>query len=193
MAVAVVILFNTWLSSLNPFREETTDRTGASVIHSLTNLSEYHAASGHYETVVDIEKDTSFLPDMVSGERVLYVGKGDVDAVVDFGQLDGRRLVLSDDHTSVTITLPAPTAAKPRLDVAKSYVASHDEGLINKFKGSDIEREAQLKAIEQMTSTAQGEGMLLDRAKANTKAMLNGLFSSLGYTKIQITFENDAL
>lgn len=73
-----------WRPSLNPFRVETVDRTGSPVLKSLTDLSEYHAASAHYETVVDLDRDTNNLPDWVSGERVLYVGKGDVDAIVDF-------------------------------------------------------------------------------------------------------------
>jgi len=177
------------MSSLNPFEEKTVDRTGPSVLKSLTDLSEYHAASAHYETVVDLEIDNENLPDWISGERVLYVGKGDVDAVVDFGELDERRVVLSEDGTSVTIRLPAPTADPPVLDLKNSYVANHDEGLINRFSGSELEREAQLKAVEQMTTAATGEGMLIDPAKENTTAMLRGLFGSLGYTDITITFD----
>ena len=178
-----------FLVSLNPFDEKTVDRTGPSVLKSLTDLSEYHAASGHYETVVDIEKDDSFLPDALSGERVLYVGKGDVDAVVDFGELDGRRVDPSEDGRSVTVRLPAPTVDKPVLDLENSYVVNHDEGLINRFKGSELEREAQLKAVDQMTTAATGEDTLIDLAKTNTTAMLRGLFSSLGYTRITITFD----
>ena len=178
-----------FLSSLNPFSEKTVDRTGPSVLKSLTDLSEYHAASAHYETVVDIEKDNGYLPDVLSGERVLYVGKGDVDAVVDFGELDERRVVLSKDGTSVTIRLPAPTVSKPVLDLENSYVASHDEGLVNRFRGSDLESEAQLKAVEQMTTASSGEGMLIDRAEENTSAMLRGLLEALGYTSITITFD----
>jgi len=139
--------------------------------------------------VVDIEKDDSFLPDALSGERVLYVGKGDVDAVVDFGELDGRRVDPSEDGKSVTVRLPAPTVDKPVLDLENSYVVNHDEGLINRFKGSELEREAQLKAVDQMTTAATGEDTLIDLAKTNTTAMLRGLFSSLGYTRITITFD----
>jgi hypothetical protein len=97
--------------------------------------------------------------------------------------------VLSEDGQSVTISLPAPTADKPVLDLENSYVASHDEGLINRFSGSELERDAQLKAVEQMTTAATGEGTLIDLAKTNTTAMLRGLFGSLGYTKITITFD----
>lgn len=190
LVVAVGMLAG-WRPSLNPFGEDTTDRTGRSVLHSLTNLSEYHAASAHYETVVDIDKDTKRLPDWVKGERLLYVGKGDVDAVVDFSELDERRVVLSEDGKSVTIRLPAPIAGTPTLDLATSYVAEHDEGLLNRFKGSDLEREAQLKAVTQMSATAASEDLLIDKAKANTTAMLRGLFGSLGYTDITVTYDED--
>lgn len=178
-----------WRPSLNLFSTKATDRTGSPVLRTLTDLSEYHAASGHYETVVDLVKDTNHLPGWVSGERLLYVGKGDVDAVVDFGELDERRVAVSDDAKSLTVELPAPTVEKPVLDLETSYVVEHDKGLVNRFKGSEIEREAQLKAINQMTAAATGEDLLLDQAKENTAAMLRGLFGSLGYTSITISFE----
>ncbi len=61
--------------------------------------------------------------------------------------------------------------------------------MISKFQGSDSEREAQLKAIEQITTAATGEGRVIDLAKESTTAMLRGLFGSLGYTNVTITFD----
>lgn len=180
-----------WRPSLNPFGDETTDRSGSPVLRSLTDISEYHAVTGHYETVVDLDRDTNRLPDWVSGERVLYVGKGDVDAIVDFGELDKSRVVVSEDAKSVTIKLPAPTAGKPQLDLQTSYVVSHEKGLVNRFKGSDLERQAQLKAISQMTTAATGEDLLTNQAKENTSKMLRGLLGSLGYTNVTITYDED--
>lgn len=187
--VVAAIYFSGWPPSLNPFQQETVDRTGASVIQSLTDISEYHAASGHYETVVDIENDVRFVPGWLSGERVLYVGKGSINAVVDFSELDERRVDISEDQTSVTITLPAPEADQPVLDLQNSYIAHRDEGIVNRFRGSELELEAQLRAAEQMTATAAEGDLLLEQAKTNTNAMLRGLFGSLGYTSITVTFE----
>lgn len=180
-----------WRPSLNPFGDKTTDRSGSPVLRSLTNISEYHAVTGHYETVVDLDKDTNHLPAWISGERVLYVGKGDVDAVVDFGKLDESRVVLSKDAKSVTIKLPSPTVDKPELDLVTSYVVLHDQGLVTRFKGSDLERQAQLKAVSQMTSAATGEDLLTNQAKENTSKMLRGLLGSLGYTNVTITYDED--
>lgn len=178
-----------WRPSLNPFQEETIDRSGPPVLQSLTDISEFHAATGHYETVVDIEKDTKYLPNWVSGERVLYVGKGDVDGVVDFTNLNESSITVSEDGTSVSVSLPAPTVSTPVLDLHNSYVVNHDRGLANKFKGSDLEREAQLKALDQMTAAATEEGMLIDLSEENTTSMLRGLLGGLGFTDITVTFE----
>lgn len=172
-----------------PFTEETIDRTGPSVLESLTEISEFHAASGYYETVVDIEKDTRFVPGWISGERVLYVGKGTVHGVVDFSDLGEDNVTVSDDGTMAAITLPTPTVGTPVLDLENSYVVSHDQGIVNRFRGSELEREAQLKAVEQMEIAAAGEGMLLDVAKENTASMLRGLLGALGFNQISVSFE----
>lgn len=187
--LAVLALVVGWLvPQLNPFRTETIDRSGPALLKSLTDLSEYHAATGHYEAVVDIENDTQWLPDLVSGERILYVGKGDVDALVRFDTLDATRVTVSADRTGVSVKLPSPTVGKPTLDVANSYVYDLDFGLINKFTGSDLEKRAQLKAIEQMSASALQETKLLELAEQNTTSMLTGLFTSLGFTSVNISF-----
>lgn len=178
-----------FLSSINPFEEETVDRSGPSVLRSLTELSEFRAASAYYETVVDIENDTDNLPDFLSGERVLYVGKGDVETFVDFGELDERRVIVDEDRKSVSVTLPAPTVGKPVLDLENSYVYDLDEGIVTRFQESDLERTAQLKAVEQMTAAAASEDKLMSMAKESTTATLRGLLSALGYQDITITFD----
>jgi hypothetical protein len=175
----------------NPFRSETVDRTGPSVLNSLSDLAEYRAASAYYETVVDIEKDTPFVPSFIRGERILYVGKGSVDAVVDFSEMDQRRVEVSEDGMSVSVTLPAPTASDPVLDLEASYVANSDGGLTDGFGGSDLQVEAQRKAIEQMRTAANGGADLFALAEGNTTSMLEGLFGAIGFTNIDVSFDDD--
>lgn len=186
---AGVLALTAWKPTLNPFHEDEVDRTGPAVLQSLTEISDFHAASAHYEVVVDLERDVKFVPSWLNGERVLYVGKGDVDAVVDFAELDERRVSLSQDGQSVAVELPAPRVEAPVLDIENSYVADRNEGLVSRFKGSDLEREAQLRAIEQISEAATGTDQLTRLAEDNTSAMLNGLFGSLGFTDVTITFD----
>jgi hypothetical protein len=42
-----------------------------------------------------------------------------------------------------------------------------------------------------MSATAASEDLLIDKAKTNTTAMLRGLFGSLGYTDITVTYDED--
>lgn len=178
------------LNAVNPFHEETVDRTGPSVLISLTELSEYHAANAYYETVVDIEED-SRLPSFVKGERVLYVGKGDVDAIVDFSDLDEERVSVSEDRLTATIKLPPPTIDEPVLDLEESYVVEHDSGLADKFGGSDLEKEAQVTALDQMTEAATGGDALTDLARKNTVSMLRGLLGALGYVNVTVIWDDE--
>ena len=78
------------LDDLNPFKETTEDRSPP-VIVLLESLSEYRAATSNMQVVVDVEKDTRFLPDFIKGERTLIVASGSVDASIDFRKAGGRR------------------------------------------------------------------------------------------------------
>ena len=65
------------------FGTETHDRSGPALLESIQDISRYGAASGNFQVVVDLEKDTKFLPDAIRGSRTLYGGAGAVDADVD--------------------------------------------------------------------------------------------------------------
>ena len=85
----------------NPFGSETVDRTQPALLQSLADLSEYHAATGNFQVIVDTEKDTRFVPSFIRGERTVFVAGGSVDAIVDFSQLDERSIQVSPDRTAV--------------------------------------------------------------------------------------------
>ena len=86
-AVALILLLPALIPALNPFKEETVDRSGPVLLKSLENLSEYRASSANLQVVVDVEKDTNLVPSFIKGERTLFVAAGNVDAAVDFGGL----------------------------------------------------------------------------------------------------------
>ena len=85
--VALLAALPSLLPSLNPFREETKDRSGPVLRKSLENLSQYRAASANLQVVVDVEQDAKLLPSFLKGERTLFVAAGTVDAAVDFSGL----------------------------------------------------------------------------------------------------------
>ena len=102
VVVLAGFLFVGWVKDLipgfgNPFGTETVDRSGPTVLKSIENLRDFRAASGHFEVIVDVEKDARFVPSKIKGERVLFVAVGSVDAGVDFRGLEDGAVDVSDD------------------------------------------------------------------------------------------------
>ncbi|WP_322768576.1 DUF4230 domain-containing protein [Frankia sp. Cr1] len=183
-----------WRPSLtNPFGQERIDRSPPAVLRSLTDLSEYHAASAHFEVVVDLADETRFIPASLRGERTLFVGVGSVDSVVDFGKLGADAVTVSEDRRTVSVHLPAPTLSEPRVDPEHSYVVARQKGVLDRIGGfltgspSD-DRELYVVAADRMTQAAKADGSVLTLAQRNTTGMLRGLFSALGFTTINVSY-----
>jgi hypothetical protein len=176
----------------NPFGTETIDRTPPALLQSLTDLSDYHAASANFQVIVDTEKDTRFVPSFIRGERTVYLANGSVDAIVDFSQLDERSVQLSPDRTSVTVVLPAPTIADPDLDPEQSRVVSRDRGVLDRIGSAfsdnpSTERPLVIAAEDKMREAA-GASDLRAKAEENTRRMLEGMLRALGYSSVSVSF-----
>jgi hypothetical protein len=173
----------------NPFAAETVDRTGPAVLHAIQDLREFRAASGSYEVIVDLERDTR-LPAAILGERILFVASGSVDASVDFAALDQDAVSVSDDRLAATIALPPPVLSEARLDLGSSYVYDRQRGVLNTLGGpSDLEREAYLAAEEKLDEAARASSDLPRRAEENTRAMLTALLRALGFERVTVRFD----
>jgi hypothetical protein len=176
----------------NPFGTETIDRTPPALLQSLTDLSDYHAASANFQVIVDTEKDAKFVPSFIRGERTVYVAGGSVDAIVDFSQLDERSIQVSPDRTSVSVVLPAPTIADPDLDPEQSRVVSRDRGVLDRIGSAfsdnpSTERPLVLAAEDKMREAA-GASDLRAKAESNTRSMLEGMLRALGYSSVNVSF-----
>jgi hypothetical protein len=176
----------------NPFRTETVNRSGPAVLKALDDLHQYRAATGSFQVLLDIEKDASYLPSVLKGERTLFVANGRVEAGVDFSGLTADAVVVSPDRRSVTITLPHATLAPPTIDPQASYVASRDRGLFDRigsvFTDSPTSERPLYLEAEPRLAQAAAEAGLTQRAEENTRAMLAGLIGSLGFTDVRVNF-----
>jgi hypothetical protein len=155
-------------------------------------MSRYQAATGNYQVIVDLEKDARFLPDAVRGTRTLYVGAGTVGAYVDLGRVGKDGVTVSDDRRSAVLTLPRARLDEARLDPKRSYVFTKERGLLDRFGdffGSNPGGEQELNRLAaQKIQDAAKESDLGPRAEQNTRAMLQGLLRSLGFTTVEVRF-----
>ncbi len=180
----------------NPFSSRTTDRSAPPLLKSLSDLSQYQAATGDFQVLVDVEHDVSHVPTILKGERTLFQAQGTVDAYVDFGTLGDSAIVKSADGKGVTVTLPPASLSVPRVDPAASRVVSRQRGVLDRLGGvlSDnptSERELYIAAQDKMATAAKSGG-LQQRAEDNTRTMLTKMLRSLGYTDITVKFAPDA-
>ncbi|MFF9275833.1 DUF4230 domain-containing protein [Streptomyces griseosporeus] len=174
------------------FGTETRDRSGPALLQSIQDMSRYDAASGNFQVVVDLEKDTRFLPDALRGTRTLYVGAGTVDAYVDLGQVGEDDVTVDEDRTTATLRLPHARLGKPALDPDRSYAVSKQRGLLDRLgdlfsDNPNGEQAVQKLAVRHIGEAAKESG-LTARAERNTTGMLTGLLRSLGFTRVTVTY-----
>ncbi|MFJ8362143.1 DUF4230 domain-containing protein [Streptomyces sp. NPDC093984] len=174
------------------FGTDTHDRSGPALLKSIQDMSRYQAASGNFQVVVDLEKDSRFLPSAIRGTRTLYVGAGTVDAYVDLGKVGDQDVKVDGDRTSATIRLPHAALGKPALDPDRSYAVSKQRGLLDRigdfFSDNPGSEQAVQKLAVQHIAEAAKESELTGRAETNTTSMLDGLLKSLGFKEVKVYY-----
>ncbi|MFC8194915.1 DUF4230 domain-containing protein [Streptomyces sp. NPDC060006] len=197
VVLVLVVLFAGLRLSVLPglgdvFREDTHDRTGPTLLKSIQDISRYDAASGNFQVVVDLEKDTKYLPDAVRGTRTLYVGAGTVDAYVDLGKLREKDVKVNKDRTSATLNLPHAALGKPALDPDHSYAVSKQRGLLDRLGDVFSDNPNDERAVQRLAARHIGDAAkdseLTARAEENTTGMLKGLLGSLGFKEVRVTY-----
>ena len=175
----------------NPLAEQVIDRQRPALMLALSDLDDYSAAQGSYQVVVDLERDTPFVPGIVKGERTTYLAMGTVDGVVDFSALGAGAVQIEGE--AVTITLPAPRLGEAAIDLENSRVVSRDRGVLDRIGGAlsdspTSERDVALLAEGKLVDAAAASD-LLSRAQDNTRDMLTGLARSFGYSDVTVRFD----
>jgi hypothetical protein len=194
VAVSSLSGLRLWPSFPNPFATRQVDRSQPVLLKAIEDLQVYKAATGNFQVVVDLEESTRGIPVALKGQRTLFVAGGSVDAEVDFSTLGEGAIKVSGDGKRAEITLPHARLTKARVDPEQSRVFSRERGLLDRL-GSVLsdnptsERQLYLLAQEKMQAAA-GESGLQARAEENTRAMLESMLRSLGYTEVSVTFRD---
>jgi hypothetical protein len=197
VAVAVLVIALSAVHLLprlrNPFAEQTTVTSQPVLLKSITALSRYEAASGTFQVVVDLSQH-SLLPSFLQGSETLFVGQGTDIAFVDFSHLKGNAIQVSKNRSAVAVTLPHAQLEPAVLNVKQSYVVAQQQGLLNRignfFGGNPNSQQQVYIAAQQKIQTAARRSPLLAQAERNTRGMLTGMLSSLGFRRITVNFSS---
>lgn len=177
----------------NPFAPQVVDRSPAPLLTALQNVAQYRAATGRFQVLVDVEKDTPNIPSVISGERTTLFATGHVDGIVDFSRVGPERVLVSPDRLSVTIMLPAPVLEPAVVDPVESRIVGRERGLVERVTGvfEDVPRtDQELYALAaQKLDVAARTSDLPARSEQSTRTMLTTLAGSLGFEQVTVVFD----
>ena len=122
----------------------------------------------------------------ISGEKLLYIGVGYVNAGVDLGNVDEG--AIANDGINLTITLPPAHLTDCVLDVQKSYVYDRDVGIINFlydafYDEPDLRTIAESEAIRAFRESAIEEG-ILQMARTEAEKQLRSILLAAGVDSV---------
>jgi Protein of unknown function (DUF4230) len=181
-----------WPDLKSPFDSKTTDRSQPALLKSIQDLSQFVAAEGNFEVIVDVQQNRKYIPDFLLNRRILFIASGSVEAYVDFGAIGQGAVKESEDRRTVEISLPAPQLRPPRIDSDRSYVYEEQRGGLDRiadlFKSDPNRLQEVYRLAEEKIGTAAKEAGLTKRAEENTRKMLEQFLRALGYTTITVTF-----
>ena len=177
----------------NPLAPQVVDSSGPALMTALADLGEYHGAQATFQSVIDLERDTPYVPSVISGERTTYLAVGSVDGIVDFRGLGEGAVTVAPDGKSVTISLPAPRLGDAVVDPEQSRVVARDRGVLDRIGGAFVdspttERDVAVAAQDRLEAAAAGSD-LLRRTEDNTRRTLTGLARALGFTEVTVEFD----
>ena len=119
---------------------------------------------------------------LFSGEKVLLVAAGDVEAGVDLSNLRENDVQVRDD--TVTFRLPEPEVLSASLDEENTRVYDRDYSILNLRPDDDLAEEARATAEERIEATARENGILAT-AESNAEDSIRAFVRTLGFREVR--------
>jgi hypothetical protein len=163
-------------------RHDTIDVSQPTVIASIQRLARLESVIYTMDKVVEGDRTNQYLPDILTGDKLLLIVHGQAVAGVDLSKVQAGNVQI--DGRSVTISMPAAELLSVSLDNSKTRVYSRTTGLLVPAD-PNLESEVREKAEGDLRQSALDSG-ILNTAEGNARATLTTMLHSLGFQ--QITF-----
>lgn len=160
--------------------EKTT--TGPVVVEGIQRLDQLATVRWTESVPVTKESGGTGFERLFSGEEVLVVAVGEVEAGVNLAEL-GRDDVRVEGET-VTIRLPEPEILSTSLDERETRVYDRDFGLLNLRPDDDLVERARAEAEEKVEEAAR-ENDILDTAERNAEDSIRAFVTTLGFKEVR--------
>ena len=170
---------------IGPLLQERPARTTTSpvVVEGIRDLDQLATVRVTESIIVTRESASdNALDRLFSGEKVLLVASGNVEAGVDLSEIGDNDVRVEND--TVTLRLPDPEVLSTNLDEDNTRVYDRDYSLLNLRPDDDLVEEARATA-EDRIGTAARENGILDTAETNAENSIRTLVEALGFKEVQ--------
>ncbi len=156
--------------------------TSPVVVEGIQDLDQLATVRWRESAVITRQSGGSQFEQFFTGEKVLLVAAGDVEAGVDLSKIGRDDVRVNGDE--VTIRLPDPEILSASLDEDKTRIYDRDFGLLNFHPDDDLVEEARGKAEEKVEAAARDNGVL-DQAENNAEDSIRAFVKSLGFREVR--------
>ena len=169
---------------VGPLLQERPARTTTSpvVVEGVRDLDRLATVRVTESIIVTRESGGDVLDRLFSGEKVLLVATGNVEAGVDLSEV-GEDDVRVEDET-VTIRLPEPEVLSASLDEEETRVYDRDYSPLNLRPDDDLVEEARAEAEERIETAARENG-ILGTAETNAEQSIRAFVTALGHKEVR--------
>ena len=156
--------------------------TSPVVVEGIKDLDQLATVRATESVVITKQSGGSGLRQFLTGEKLVLVATGNVEAGVDLSGL--KKSDVKVDGKSVTIRLPEAKILSTSLDEDKTRVYDRQQGLLN-IRPSDVMAEQARKDAEQQILAAAEKNGIREQARKNAESSIRALVTTLGFDKVR--------
>jgi hypothetical protein len=189
-ALALFVRYATYgalgrIATLITGRATTFDTSVPAVVEKIQRLNRLETVVYSLDSVVEGDKSSAVLPDILAGDRILLVVHGQSIAGIDLAQLKPEDVRIDATTHAIHVTLPASQLFTTTLDNQHTRVYARSTGLLVPVD-QNLESDTRAKAQSQLQQAALADG-ILDAARKNARATVTTLLYSLGFQSVDVT------
>ena len=169
---------------IGPLLQEKPPKTTTSpvVVEGVRELDRLATVRVTESILVTRESGGDVLDRLFSGEKVLLVATGNVEAGVDLSEVGEDDVRVEGER--VTISLPEPEILSVSLDEGETRVYDRDYSLLNVRPDDDLVEEARASAEEKIEAAAREDGVL-ETAGTNAEKSIGAFVEALGFERVR--------
>lgn len=167
---------------LNPFGfSSKVTVSGPVVLEQLQKLSRLETARYVGHAIVRGDTSSNILPGFLAGDKLVFIGHGEVVAGIDLNEMQSGDVKVDDDK--VTIKMPSVKIFHSRLDNQRSEVFERQTGVFSK-PDPTLETRVRQEAENQILQAAR-ESKIEEQAAQGAREALRKQLGMLGFGKIE--------